>query len=161
MLQRLCGERQDLVPALTAAFREHYDSMGCLRSSPYDGIEDVLRTLTSQRVKLLVATNKRAAPTRRIVDHLGWNSLFAAMCCIDDLVVPPRNKAAMVGHLIAQHDLPPDATALLGDSVDDANAARDHGLRFLVAEWGYGVAELHSLSEPVYRLGRPLALLGR
>lgn len=127
----------DLIRGIEAAFIRDYDSGGCLAMHVYPGIPEALVRLREHSIRVHVVTNKRLAPTVRILDKLGWTSAFSSVNTIDS-TVRPANKTDVVARLIAQLDTPSSSAVLVGDSLDDARAARDNGLAFGWASWGYG-----------------------
>jgi phosphoglycolate phosphatase len=123
--------------ALEAAFRREYDERGYLATRPYPGIVDALLALRARGVHLHIVTNKRRVPTLLIIDMLGWPGFFATVSTLEG-GAPGSSKAQVVRQLLRRLDVSTDSVALVGDSVDDAIAARDNGLFFGWATWGYG-----------------------
>jgi phosphoglycolate phosphatase len=145
----LCGPRDGAaMDSLIGAFRRSYDAEGCLNMRPYAGVDNALRKLAAAGTRLFIVTNKRAAPTTRILEGLSWSRLFEGVYCLDGST-GSRCKADLVGAVMAARRLNAAWTNLVGDSVDDAEAARRHGLRFMAASWGYGGSAIRELPYPV------------
>lgn len=123
---------------LTAAFKAHYDSTGYLETQPFPGVETMLATLANAGLDLHVATNKRAFPTRRILAHLGWTTLFGRVYALDTFNPPLPGKAALLARLLADAGLDVDRCAYVGDRQEDGLAARANHLKFYLAAWGFG-----------------------
>lgn len=125
------------VTRLAASFKQHYDETGYRNTQAYEGITDMLRELRRHTHRLRIATNKRILPTRRIVDHLGWNSLFDEVHALDAFTPPLLGKAEMLATLRPKLHAP---AIYVGDRPEDATAAAQAGLAFLLVAWGYAPA---------------------
>jgi phosphoglycolate phosphatase len=148
VLSTLSGlDDPDRLSELARTFRADYDDAGWRRLTPYPGARETLATLSGRGLRLFLATNKRIAPTRRILDHLGWTRLFDEIRSLDDQLPPPPDKPFLVASIVRLSGIPPAATAFVGDSADDARAARENGLTFIGATWGYGGVSAESLEE--------------
>jgi phosphoglycolate phosphatase len=126
--------------ALIAAFRADYDEAGYRATTVYAGVPKLLDGLAAAGIALRIVTNKRIAPTRRILEHLGWTPRFAGVHALDATVPPAAHKPAMVAAVLHAAGLPAATTWMVGDSAEDRRAAETNGLRFFAAAWGYGAA---------------------
>lgn len=127
----------DALASLAASFKRHYDGQGYRDTVPYEGIDQVLRELKAAGMALMLATNKRGAPTRLILDYLDWTTLFDAVYCLDEYP-DCENKGAMLGRLISDQGLIPAATHYVGDTDGDRQAATQNQMPFVYVLWGYG-----------------------
>jgi phosphoglycolate phosphatase len=121
------------------AFAAEYDSRGYRAAAPYPGIDPLLRAVAAAGRPLHIVTNKRRAPTEKILAMFGWEALFASVNTLDS-TPGARTKADVVAGLVARHALAGPASVLIGDTEDDAIAAERNGLGFGWATWGYGRA---------------------
>jgi phosphoglycolate phosphatase len=128
------------IAALIAAFRTDYDEAGYRATAVYAGVPRLLETLAATGIALRIVTNKRIAPTRRILEHLGWTAHFAGVHALDATDPPAPHKPAMVAAVLRAAALLPERTWMVGDSAEDRRAAETNGLRFFAAGWGYGAA---------------------
>ena len=140
VLKQLLGADDSLlIQELSEDFINRYDSAGYKRSVPYDGIEAMLGDLTSMNCKLYVVTNKRIAPTRRIIEHLGWSCHFQDRLYSADAFQPTlANKAQAIDRVLAEHKIPKQEGIYIGDRSEDQKAAEACSLDFLPVKWGYG-----------------------
>jgi phosphoglycolate phosphatase len=121
------------------AFKRHYDAIGYRESVPYLGIQHLLESLHNLGYLLYVATNKRHVPTKKIVDHLSWSSLFSALYSIDSSVERPyKNKAEMISALLDNELINLKSAIYIGDRDEDYMAAKENGLPCILVDWGYG-----------------------
>jgi len=125
----------DAAPTLLATYRRIYGEAGLRESSPFDGIDALLRELIDAGVRLAVATSKAQVYAERIVAHRGWTDLFATVCG-DTLDGARPTKADVVGEALRRLG-PSTQTIMVGDRLHDVVGARAHGLDCLGAGWGY------------------------
>ncbi len=119
-------------------FRAFYDEEGCRKSFLFAGVADTLAKLDAHEVVLFVLTNKRAAPTRTILEMNGILGRFRAVVSPDSQRPAHASKPAGARALQEAHALVSGKTLVVGDGVDDAEAARRCGFRFVSADYGYG-----------------------
>ena len=124
------------LPGLVEGFKRHYDAAGYRESQVYLGVPEMLAALGRMPLRLHIATNKRIAPTRRIVEHLGWGGFFTGVYALDFYTPALAHKTAMLQRLRAS--LADPAPIYVGDRAEDAEAAQASGMPFLWAPWGYG-----------------------
>ena len=88
------------------------------------------------KIPLAIATNKRQAPTIKLVEHFGWSSFFELIECSDsqsDL----RDKFKMIEDIKNSNDRFENAY-FVGDTVNDGKSSNQHNLKFIRALYGYG-----------------------
>ncbi len=127
----------NVLTEIEIAYRREYDERGYLATRAYPGIAEALTELRKHAVRLHVVTNKRLTPTVRILEMLRWSGTFSTVSTLDSSV-SGTTKAQVVARLLLQLGAPTSSVALVGDSLDDAMAARDNGVSFWWASWGYG-----------------------
>ncbi len=137
------------VQALVAAFRDDYDTAGYRSTAVYEGVAAMLDGLAEARIALHIVTNKRIAPTRRILEHLGWTARFTGIYALDALTPPAPHKPALVTEVLRREGLAAPRSWMVGDSAEDRRAAQTNGLRFFGAAWGYGAAAEGGLGHPL------------
>lgn len=136
------GAAPAMLDMLAARFREAYDGALCAQASAYPGIDALLRQLHAADTPLFIATNKRTVPTLRIVEARGWATLFGDVRCSDAGGAVQSDKRETLATLVRERGIDRGASLMVGDSIDDAEAAQRAGLRFIGVRWGYGSAAL-------------------
>jgi phosphoglycolate phosphatase len=126
------------VNQLLTEFKKAYDDQGCLKTPSFEGVEEMMRALTLQGIRLFIATNKRAYPTHKIMQHLGWTHFFEGVYGPDSFEPAKPNKAALIQQILQDHQLNADTTVYVGDRNEDGDASHANNLAFLFASWGYG-----------------------
>ena len=83
-MQKLSGINDDMVlNDLVDRFKSYYDLVGYQKSSPYLGVDKLLKDLRASEHNLILATNKRMIPTKKILEYLGWTPIFDDVYAID------------------------------------------------------------------------------
>jgi phosphoglycolate phosphatase len=123
-------------PAALPRFLEIYDGRLLNHTRPYDGIEDAVKA--ARRIaRVIVLTNKPAAPSERILNGLGLLGLFDEVIGGDGPLGRKPDPGALVAAM-ARAGAMPSRTLLVGDSVIDfETAARARSLCCL-ATYGFG-----------------------
>jgi len=148
-LATLAGtEDPTVIAKLAAAYREAYDGGGYRETEVYPGVSTMLEGLAEAQISLHIVTNKRIAPTRLILDHLGWTRWFRGIYALDALEPAAAHKTALVSAVMQRESLAPTRTWMVGDSAEDRRAAEGNGLQFFSATWGYGAAGPDGLRTP-------------
>lgn len=146
---------QKEINVMAELFKSFYDEQVATETLPYPNILSVLEGLKSLNINLYIATNKRAIPTMKVIEHLGWNDYFISIRSIDQLAPERRNKSSLIKDMLEQHNLSVDTAVYIGDKQDDFIAANVNNLPFLAAAWGYGDwnnDEENTISLPSYLL---------
>jgi phosphoglycolate phosphatase len=128
------GVPPDDVPRAVAAYRAHYSAGALLDVDVYEGIPELLGTLSGDGATLAVATSKPEPFAVRVLDHAGLRRFFASVhgATLDGAV---RHKDEVVAAALAAH---PEGQqpVLVGDRSHDVLGAAAHGLPCIGAGWG-------------------------
>ena len=159
-LARISGiDNATELAVLADDFKHRYDAEGVAATLAYEGVGTLLKEVERNDCVLHIATNKRIAPTRAIVERLGWQRYFASLHALD--LYEPRlpDKARLLACLLAERGLSPDVCIYIGDTPEDGRAADSNALRFVAATWGYG--NFYDIEFPLNwsRASKPLALV--
>lgn len=123
---------------LLGAFRASYDREGPAKTVLYEGMLNTLDELLRSGFSLHIATNKPLRVSLAILDHLRVQRFFRSVWAHDSIQPPFANKTAIVRRLVESEKLDAAETVYVGDSLEDAVAARECGVRFIWAAYGYG-----------------------
>jgi phosphoglycolate phosphatase len=129
-------EHQDSLDKFVQLFIEMHDEQVTQNTQPYPDVIQVLKQLHTQNKAMAVATNKRLAPTQKLIDHFGWNDYFQFIECSDSHS-EIRNKDVMIQDIINQNSLF-QGSYFIGDTVNDGLSANLNQLLFIKANYGYG-----------------------
>ncbi len=126
---------QPEIDAVIAQFRVHYDRSDFPKTVLYPGIREMLETFAASGRLLFMVTNKRIAPTRKIVELKGVRPYFTAVCGCDSF--PGRKKSDNIRALMAENGLSPEECVMVGDTCLDVAAGHAAGVRAIGVTWGY------------------------
>jgi len=129
-------ENQDSLDEFVRLFIAIHDEQVIQHTQPYPDVIQVLKELHKKNIPMAVATNKRLAPTQKLMDHFGWNDYFSFIECSDSQN-EMRNKDAMIQDIINQNQSF-HGSFFIGDTVNDGLSANLNQLPFIKACYGYG-----------------------
>ena len=132
----LTNKKLHLLDKFKNRFQQLYDYKLLFDTSQYPQVKETLEQLKSQGDNLCIITNKRSYPTHKLIDHYGWNHFFDWLACMDEYP-SAQNKS----ELIRLKNIDKNQYSkiyLIGDTLNDGEAARDHGISFIKANYGYG-----------------------
>ena len=129
-------EHQDSLDEFVQLFIEMHDEQVIQHTQPYPDVIQVLKQLHTLNIPMAVATNKRVAPTQKLMDHFGWSDYFQMIECSDSQP-EMRNKDAMIQDII-NHNGSFHGGYFIGDTVNDGLSANLNQLPFIKACYGYG-----------------------
>lgn len=119
-----------------AAYQRHYLAINGQRATMYEGVTEGLDKLRSLGLRLACVTNKPVAFARPLLAQTGLAPYFELMYGGDSL---PKKKPDPLPLLqvCSDFDLPPSQVVAIGDSSNDAQAARAAGCFVLTVPYGY------------------------
>ena len=129
-------KNQKLLDKFVKSFIAMHDEQVIRHTQPYPKATQVLEKLYANNIPMAVATNKRLAPTQKLMNHFGWNEYFSSIECCDSKL-EMRNKDAMIKDIINQNKSF-QGSYFIGDTVNDGLSANLNQLPFIKACYGYG-----------------------
>jgi phosphoglycolate phosphatase len=119
-----------------AAYQKHYLAINGDYSSVYPGVREGLQALQSRGLRLACVTNKPIAFARPLLEKSGLLGFFEVVYGGDSL---PKKKPDPYPLLKVCEDfgLAPNQVVAIGDSSNDALAARAAGCNVLTVPYGY------------------------
>lgn len=117
-------------------FRRHYMRENGLSARCYPGVVEGLTAMRANGLKLACVTNKPVAFTLPLLDRTGLSAWFDMVIGGDSL---PRKKPdpAQLLHACEGFGIAPADAVMIGDSANDALAARAAGMPVFVLPYGY------------------------
>jgi phosphoglycolate phosphatase len=129
-------EHQDSLDEFVQLFIEMHDEQVIQHTQPYPDVIQVLKELHNQNIPMAVATNKRLAPTQKLMDHFAWNDYFQFIECSDSESII-RSKDVMIKDIVFKNQAF-RGSYFVGDTVNDGLSANRNNLNFIKASYGYG-----------------------
>ena len=128
-----------LIDEFVSAFIQMHDDDVLNHTTPYPSVHETLTHFYNQGQKMAIATNKRLAPTVKILQHFSWEQFFTSVECSDSEAVM-RDKQLMIEDII-QKDNDFKGGYFVGDTVGDGLSANNSHMPFIKASYGYGQAQ--------------------
>jgi phosphoglycolate phosphatase len=119
-----------------AAFQRHYAEVNGLATTIYEGVVPALAALQAQGVAMACVTNKPAAFTGPLLERMGIASYFGATVSGDTLPEKKPHPAPLI-HACELLGVTVAESLMIGDSANDAEAARAAGMPVLLVTYGY------------------------
>lgn len=124
-----------IAQALTL-FYTHYRQFNGRRSQLYPGVMEGLRAFRNASLKMAVVTNKPEEFTHTLLIRSGLAHLFDVVVCGDTCERKKPDPMPFL-HACDLLDVRPDQALAIGDSINDAQAARAAGIPVLAVPYGY------------------------
>jgi len=131
--------------AALASYMKHYVAINGAYSEVYPGVREGLEAFRAKRVRLACVTNKPLGFAVELLKKTGLHAYFEVVYGGDSL---PKKKPDPLPLLTVCQDfgLQPDEVVAIGDSSNDAQAARAAGCKVLNVPYGYNHGEpIHSV----------------
>ncbi|WP_148864395.1 phosphoglycolate phosphatase [Marinobacter fonticola] len=125
----------DFQHALTLFFDTYSDMNGRL-SSVYAGVEPFLKALVAENVRLGVVTNKPTAFTGPLLEKMDLHHWFKVSVCGDTLPVK-KPDPEQIYHAVEALGGDMARTLMVGDSINDIQAAQRAGVPVVAVRYGY------------------------
>lgn len=117
-------------------FYDSYSLVSGQNSVLFSGVVELLESAHEQGVKQVVITNKPARFVQGLLDDLGLSSYFCDWLGGDSLPEKKPDPAPLV-HMLEKFETSTDDALMVGDSVNDIQAAKRAGIRCLAVSYGY------------------------
>ena len=130
------GRAPSLQAEALALYQDFYFEESGRRSRVYPGVLEGLAQLRAMRLRLACVTNKAARFTLPLLAQKGLASWFELVVSGDTLA-RKKPDPMQLAHICDRFALAPGEVLLIGDSVNDALAARAAGCPVVCVSYGY------------------------
>ncbi|GAC1609072.1 MAG: phosphoglycolate phosphatase [Ramlibacter sp.] len=134
------GGAPDRFAAAWDAYQRHYLAINGQHSEVYPGVREGLELLKSRGLKLACLTNKPSNFALPLLAAKGLDGFFSVVFGGDAFERKKPDPLPLVKTCEALHSLPVE-TLMIGDSSNDAAAARAAGCPVLLVTYGYNHGE--------------------
>jgi phosphoglycolate phosphatase len=135
------GDIKPLVDDMMAV----YETRATLLTKLFDGAEQVIRDFRQAGVKMAVCTNKLQQVTDLILRELDIAQYFTAVIGARPLL-PRKPDPTKIHMALAAMETSAAGAVMVGDSSNDAEAARAAGIPVVLAAFGYSTTPVDELS---------------
>jgi phosphoglycolate phosphatase len=130
------------VHKISMEFRAVFDSGGCLQCELYAGVRETLDELATRSIPIYLATNKPRKATNLVLNHLQLTPYFKGIKAPDPQSGKSTTKKEMVQELMGSELLDMKNTIMVGDTMEDWEAAKESSIGFAACLYGYGLKEV-------------------
>jgi phosphoglycolate phosphatase len=137
-------EEEDARQAITD-FRVYFEESGIFENEIYEGIPEMLKTLTEAGKRVYLATSKPEKYARMILDHFDITKYFTFIC--GNTMAEDRSRKEDVIAYIREAcpEVRADNSVMVGDRIYDIEGGRAHGMQTVGVTFGYAAkGELES-----------------
>ena len=146
-IQRLYDLDDSEVQNAVFIYRDEYSAKGESLVVPFDGIKECINDLVSKNIIVSIATLKVAEFAVKLMVDWEMEKLFKSIQGAD--YEGRLTKADLIRACMKDADAEPSETVMIGDSMDDLNSARECGVHFIGAAYGFSLPEEKCISEGV------------
>ncbi|MDP7397350.1 MAG: phosphoglycolate phosphatase [Lentisphaeria bacterium] len=126
----------DTVARARQLFQDYYGRFICEESRLYDGAPELLQALQSRHAKMAIVTNKPTALTVPLLELLGIRDCFETVVGGGDTASLKPDPAPLLAAL-QRLDRPAATALMVGDSINDIEAAQAAGIPCVAVSFGY------------------------
>ena len=119
-----------------AIFLAAYAELVSDQSRPYPGVVEGLEKLQAAGFQLACITNKAEAFTLPLLKDLGLDKYFKLIISGDTLAKKKPDPLPLL-HACEHFGITPEHGVLIGDSINDTQAARNAGMPVILVPYGY------------------------
>lgn len=141
VLKHIKGEVDPLLQQqLLATFLEIYNADPCVDSKPFPGIMEFLQWGQQQEKIMICVTNKPELPARQILDDLAMSEYFVDVIGGDRFELRKPDPIQLL-YCVGQFAENITECLMIGDSINDIEAARRAGMDCIAVSYGYNHGE--------------------
>jgi len=155
---RLLGG-EDHADRAVSLYRERFSDIGLFENAVYDGIHEVLTTLSQSGQRLFVATSKPHVFAERIVEHFGLRHHFEHVFG-SELDGTRVDKSDLLQYALKIAAVDPSRTLMIGDRSHDMVGAGNNGMKGIGVLYGYGSKDELIGAGALHVCATPQAILG-
>ena len=136
--RKYCYDDEKLSIEFIKFYREDYNgNNGLFNCSLYDGIYDLIKKLSENNYKVFLATAKPKESALRIIEHFGMEKFFSGFYA-PILGGKIKNKLDVLKEALEKENFEKDKTVMIGDRIDDIDAAKNVGIDSIAVRYGFG-----------------------
>lgn len=124
-------------------YRERYHVKGIIECCPYDGVEEVLKSLKEKGYLLAVASSKPEETCKTILKFFSLEQYFDMIvgATMDGKISTKQQVLEELGRRMADKQIEKSQMCLIGDTRFDAIGAGEFGIDCIGVSYGFGTRE--------------------
>ena len=136
--QVACTSDVSLLDELERRFRISYDIEGWKRTSCFPHVKSVLNIMQVKGHRIFVVSNKPRHISMQILQREQLSQFFERIYTRDSRVPTYSSKEEMIREFLEEYDIPPSDCLVVGDTIEDIDAAVANHVAVALMEHGYG-----------------------
>jgi phosphoglycolate phosphatase len=137
----------DLADKAMLYYREYFSVKGLFENKIYNGVEDLLESLSSHRYKLYVATSKPTVYATEILRHFKIDDYFDEITG-SNLDNTRTDKTEIISYIVSAYGLLACDSFMIGDRKHDIIGGKNNSMKTIGVTYGYGSLEELSSYQP-------------
>lgn len=129
------GEAHPDFEQIFSAFRGYYERKCKDKTKPYDGIEDLLRTLKNNGKKLCIVSNKADFAVKEL--NIYYFKEFDMIAIGENSRIKRKPAPDMVNQALQELGVSKEKAIYIGDSEVDIKTAKNAGIPCISVLWGF------------------------
>lgn len=122
---------------LVKKFRERYTNTGLYESCLYDGVEELLKSLKNDGVKIGIASSKPKDYVEKLLTRFGIIDYFDSICAVS-FKADCESKISIINRCVEELGEDNKSIIMVGDTAFDIDGANENMLDSIGVMWGYG-----------------------
>lgn len=126
----------EMAQTLTAKYRELYTDNAMYRLRLFDGVEDMLKKLKANGIRMAIASSKPEKFFSKLLGHLGITEYFDVVrgASLGDI---HNTKQAIIARAMEELGAEKEKTLMVGDRVFDIEGAKENGIKSAGVVFGF------------------------
>ena len=126
-----------LINSMVEDFKFFYDKEDYKLSRLFPEILECLKLLKNQKKILIIITNKRKAPTKKIIELLNLDGFFKSSYSLDSFKPKMKSKSNVIKEVLSLERIDQKKAIYVGDRIEDGEASKNNNIEFIMVPWGY------------------------
>ena len=118
-------------------FKEYYKDHCQVKTKPYDGILEMLKTLEENQIKIAIVSNKADFAVKELQKIYFTDSIPIAIGENEAAGIRKKPAPEMVYKALEELGSKPEESVYIGDSEVDIETARNSGMDAIIVTWGF------------------------
>ena len=131
------GASEKTIQKALEIFKEYYKDHCQVKTKPYDGILEMLRTLEENQVKTAIVSNKADFAVKELQKIYFTDSIPIAIGENEAAGIQKKPAPEMVYKALEELDSKPEEAVYIGDSEVDIETAKNSGMNAIIVTWGF------------------------
>ncbi len=130
----------EMAVTLTAKYRELYTDNAMYRLKLFEGMEDVLKELKRNGIKMAIASSKPEKFFAKLLKYLNIDGYFDVVCgaSLGDI---HNTKKEIIARAMKELSADKETTLMVGDRVFDIDGAKENGIKSAGVVFGFDYTE--------------------